>query len=306
MQRLLVAVLLVVLPISARAAQPSACPLERLVGWVRTIDGDRQAVQLLRDGKTLPVTPDACLVYGDRVSAGIGATVIIDTANGPRRIGATSNPDWTAPQPSGAAVSPDLSAVFADLFNMLTGRAQFRNLVAVAGSSRDRTDRADCVPPQDTSPRVQPLARLRATDQRIGADLRTLLVAWTPSDMPHAIHAQLLSQDGWTLYSNAETCSGSSLTISAPPVAMLPGRRLSLVLADDRGPFLRYELHVVEPAQLPQPPVSPREAWLLGAWRIAAGPADTRLDAIARLHLAPADSFGATIILNAILTDTPF
>jgi hypothetical protein len=98
----------------------------------------------------------------------------------------------------------------------------------------------------------------------------------------------------------------SHVFLQLPTGSLRPGDHLMLQLSDDYGGNFRYTLSVVEPDKLPRPPFKVEADWQLGAWRIAAAPEESHLDAISRLQMAPPDSLGARRILEAVWTEVPF
>ena len=95
------------------------------------------------------------------------------------------------------------------------------------------------------------------------------------------------------MISQAETCSTGHIALPLRPGDIHPNEMLTLEVVDGRGGRLTYELIVVEPKDLPLPPADIPSQWLVAAWRLAAGPPDTRLDSIARLQTAPPDTLAA-------------
>jgi hypothetical protein len=81
---------------------------------------------------------------------------------------------------------------------------------------------------------------------------------------------------------------------------------LTLEIADNHGQRLNYNLVVVPPNELPNPPAALPSQWLIAAWRLAAGPPDTRIDSIARLQSAPPDALVARKISDAVWGDSKF
>jgi hypothetical protein len=285
-------------PALAAAADPP-CPIEQVVGQIQLIKGDRRVVHLHRNGQEVLLTSEhMCLLYGDKLKADLQATVIIDTAKGPLHIGGNYNSEWEAPEPRGMA-SPNVSVALNTLFHSLFGPAQHQSAYATARGSDA------CPPPQHALPPLAPLNRLRQMDQQIGADLRILVAAWTPSREPRDVQARLLGADGLSVVED-RTCLETHVVLPLRAGLLHPGNRLALELTDNYGGLLRYNLFVVEPNKLPQPPFQFQDDWELGAWRIAAAPQESHLDAIARLQTAPGDALGAQRILEAVWMSAPF
>ena len=145
----------------------------------------------------------------------------------------------------------------------------------------------------------------RLLPRLIGADLAEIVAAWKPSGLPHSVRAILQGKEGGVI-SQAETCSSSHVALPLRPGDVHANETLTLQVVDGRGGRLTYELIVVEPKALPLPPAAVQSQWLVAAWRLAAGPPDTRLDSIARLQTAPPDTLAAQAISEEIWSDAKF
>jgi hypothetical protein len=287
-------------------ADEKACPMARVVARVQSVAGDAEKAEIKRapTGEIVPATPGACVLYGDRLEAGPEAVVTIETTNGVRHVGGQYDPVFEAPE-AVEAVSPGVgsyvSAFYHNLFRKsaltvyATGRA---SLVDATGEPPDK-----CVPAQEAASPLVPLDRLGETRQRIGADLTTIIAAWKPSGQPHSVRAILHGKEGRVI-SQAETCSSAHVALPLRPGDIHPYETLTLEVVDGRGGRLTYELIVVEPKDLPPPPTDIPSQWLVAAWRLAAGPPDTRLDSLARLQTAPPDSLAAQAISEAVWNDS--
>jgi hypothetical protein len=283
----------------AHAATQPVCPIELVVGQLRQIDGDSQAVKVERGGQSIAVTVPMCLLHGDRLEAGIRSTVTVDTATGPRHYGGDFDPEWDVP-PAHEQISSDLSTLFAGLFGTVIRPSQTRSTFA--------TSRGQAACAQTTATADGPLAalgRLEEPQQLIGADLQGLVAAWRPQSDARDVQARLLDNDG-RLVAEGDSCSEAPIFLPLPANFLHPGTHLTLSIADGHGGALSYRLRVVDAAQLPQPAGGVSVPWLAAAWRLAAGPADTHLDAIARLAAGPGDSLGLQRILDAVWSDAPF
>jgi hypothetical protein len=281
------------------SAELLTCPFEQVVGHIRNIAGDVQSVHLHRGNCEVPATLHVCLRYGDVLEVGIQSTVIIDTAEGRHYVGDDSDPIWKAPQ-ARETVSPDVSALLTTLYDGWFGRAESQTAPIVGRGAHS------CPPPQTPSTPLTSLGRLRQTDQQIGTDLRAVVAAWMPSREPRKVKARLLSVDGKVI-AEEPICLNAHVILPVPPGTLHIGNRLTLDISDDSGQILRYNLLVVDPTQLAQPPIEFHQEWLLAAWRLTAGPPEERLDAISRLRMTePSDSLGARLLLEAVWTDAPF
>jgi hypothetical protein len=288
------------------AADEKACPIARVVARVQSVAGDAQKAEIKRapTGDVVPATPGACVLYGDRLEAGPEAVVTIETTNGVRHVGGQYDPVFAAPE-AVEAVSPGVAsyvgAFYRSLFagSVMTAAATGRASLLDAGGEAPDT----CVPSQEGASPLAPLDRLVETRQRIGADLAKIVAAWKPSGQPHSVRAILHGKEGGVI-SQAETCSTGHVALPLRPGDLHPNEILTLEVVDGRGGRLIYELIVVEPGDLPLPPADIPSQWLVAAWRLAAGPPDTRLDSIARLQTAPPDTLAAQAISEAIWNDS--
>ena len=288
------------------AADEKACPIARVVARVQSVAGDAEKAEIKRapNADVVPATPGACVLYGDRLEAGPEAVVTIETTNGVRHVGGQYDPVFEAPE-AVEAVSPGVAsyvgAFYRSLFtgSVLTAYATGRaSLLDATGEAPDK-----CIPAQEAASPLAPLDRLAETRQRIGADLAKLVAAWKPSGQPHSVRAVLQRKDGRVI-GQAETCSTGHVALPLRPGDIHPNETLTLEIVDGQGGRLTYELIVVEPKDLPLPPADIQSQWLVAAWRLAAGPPDTRLDSIARLQTAPSDSLAAQAISEAVWNDS--
>lgn len=306
----LLAATLVVRPGYA-GADERKCPIEQVVAVVYSVAGDVTKTHIKRahhDGEQVERTdtrePDddharseTYICYGDRLEAGPEAVVTIETTKGNRHIGGSYDPVFQAPEAS-EAVSPGAVSYVASLYHNLFSRSGLT--VYATGRGLEDCQQAE----QAASPLV-PLDRLGLTHQEIGADLKEIVAAWKPSVQAHSVQAILRRQDGDAI-ARAETCGSAHVTLPLRPGDLHPNDALTLEIVDGQGRKLDYDLIVVEPKDLPVPPGPLPSQWLIAAWRLAAGPPETRLDSIARLQTAPSDALAARSISEAIWLDSKF
>jgi hypothetical protein len=318
---LLVAAIVVAPDIAA--ADDKACPMDRVVAVVRSVDGDPTQVTITRaaaDGQVAsttpitpappatpapPVTPGMCILNGDRLEAGPQAVVTLETGSDFRHVGGQYDPVFEAP-PANETVSPGVVAYINSYFHRLFNKNV--QTVYATGRALAATDEAPdkCVPTQETAPPLAPLDRLRDTRQRIGADLHEIVAAWKPAEPMRSVQATLRGKEGNAI-AQAETCGSGHLALPLPAGVTHPNDVLTLEITDGSPGKLTYELVVVEPKDLPLPPAATQSQWLIAAWRLAAGPPDTRLDSIARLlQTAPPDILAAQAISEAVFSDAKF
>jgi hypothetical protein len=294
------------------AADEKGCPMDRVVAVIRSVDGDPTKAFITRaatDGQvapTKPITPGPgmCILHGDRLEAGPQAVVTLETGSELRHVGGQYDPVFEAP-PANETVSPGVVAYINSYYHRLFSKSA--QTVYATGRALDATGEApdQCVPAQKTALPLAPLERLRDTHQRIGADLREIVAAWKPAEPFRSVQATLRGKEGNAI-AQAETCSSAHVALSLPAGVAHPNDVLTLEITDGGRDRLIYDLTVVEPKALPLPPAATQSQWLIAAWRLAAGPPDTRLDSIARLRTAPADTLAAQAISDAVWSDAKF
>jgi hypothetical protein len=292
------------------AADDKGCPMDRVVAVVRSVDGDPTKAAIQRattDGQVTPTTPitrGMCILRGDRLEAGPQAVVTVETGSEFRHVGGQYDPVFEAP-PANETVSPGVVAYINSYFHRLFSKNV--QTVYATGRALDATGEAPdkCVSTQETAPPLAPLDRLAVSRQRIGADLREIVAAWKPAEPMRSVQATLRGKEGNAI-AHAETCSSAHVALPLPAGVVHPNDVLTLEITDGSRGKLTYELIVVEPKDLPLPPAGTQSQWLIAAWRLAAGPPDTRLDSIARLQTAPPDTLAAQAISEAVFSDAKF
>jgi hypothetical protein len=322
----LVAAILVVRPSYALVADDKTCPIDEVVAVIRSVAGnatkthikrahpaaekdaeDAKDVKDMKDEKSEQkgvgdpadehAKSDTCIDYGDRLEAGPEAVVTIETTKGKRHIGGSYDPVFQAPEAS-EAVSPGAMSYVASLYHNLFSRSS--PTVYATGRGLE-----DCQQAEEEALPLVPLDRLGQTHQEIGADLKEIVAAWKPSAAPHSVQATLRGRDGNAI-ARADSCGSAHVTLPLRPGDLHPNDALRLEIVDRRGERLDYDLIVVEAKDLPVPPGPLPSEWLIAAWRLAAGPPETRLDSIARLQTAPSDALAARSISEAIWLDSKF
>jgi hypothetical protein len=322
----LVAAILVVRPSYAAVADDKTCSIDEVVAVIRSVAGnatkthikrahpaaekdaeDAKDVKDMKDEKSEQkgvgdpadehAKSDTCIDYGDRLEAGPEAVVTIETTKGKRHIGGSYDPVFQAPEAS-EAVSPGAMSYVASLYHNLFSRSS--PTVYATGRGLE-----DCQQAEEEALPLVPLDRLGQTHQEIGADLKEIVAAWKPSAAPHSVQATLRGRDGNAI-ARADSCGSAHVTLPLRPGDLHPNDALTLEIVDGRGGRLDYDLIVVEPKELPAPPGPLPSEWLIAAWRLAAGPPETRLDSIARLQTAPPDALAARSISEAIWLDSKF
>jgi hypothetical protein len=292
-------------------ADEKGCPMDRVVAVIRSVDGDPTKAAITRattDGQVTHITPtpDMCILHGDRLEAGPQAVVTLEIGSESRHVGGQYDPVFDAP-PAKETVSPGVVAYINSYYHKLFSKNAQTVYATGRATLLDATDEAPdkCVPTQETAAPLAPLDRLRDTHQRIGSDLQGIVAAWKPAERMRSVRATLRRKEGDAI-AHAETCSSAHVTLPLPNGVAHLNDVLTLEISDGSPGKLTYELIVVEPKDLPLPPATTQSQWLIAAWRLAAGPPDTRLDSLARLQTAPPDTLAAHAISEAVWSDAKF
>ena len=283
-------------------ADDSGCLFDRSAALVGRIDGDPKAAKIVRKGGRVETQIDgACINGGDRLEAGPGVVVDLHTGKGERHVGGPYDPAFEAPVDPVDRGSPSVSASVSDYMTKL-----FPGLFTHVGSPVAAVGRESkrCSPADEPPQPLAPLSRLQQSHQKIGSDLTTIVAAWRPASGPHSVHV-VVSDPGGRPIAEAQTCRNAHVALSPLQGRLHPGDRLTLVIAGT-GDKILYELSVVDPKDLPVPPVALSAPWLEAAWRLAAGPPDVQLDSLSRLQSAPADALGPRSLSEAIWSDSKF
>jgi hypothetical protein len=295
------AIAFISLPVWGRTApanQSAQCAIDKIAGQVKAKSGKDITISITRNGQPSPTKLPTCVEYGDRLEVGPAITVHVETATEEFDIPRDANPRWDVP-PADNPPARSTGQIFAALWHAVTGP---REALLIHAASRVGMA---CPPANGTPPPLAPVQRLAETDQQIGADLRVVVAMWKPTTETRLVRAKLLRADD-SVVAQAAGCRGSSLPLPVHADELHPGDRLNLLITDNHGGSLRYNIIVVAPDKLPQPPEQLAQDWLTATWRIAAAGPATNLDSVARVAKASETSFGAQRVLGAVATDTPF
>ena len=277
----------------------ASSPIEQIVGRVVRIDGDPTDARMFRQGQSTELKTGTFVLYGDRLAAGIRATVFVNTRTRRLIIGGDFSPEWRAPAATEAS-APSVSAFLQTLFEGLTDRTSTSESAYLLSRGPQH-----CPTPDARPLRLEPLGRLRNMEQRLGADIQTITIGWRPLTTRQDVRLRLLGDDGMPLV-ESHACSQGHMSVEVPVGVLHAGDRLRLEISAGTADPLIYRVTVIAMADLPLPPEPIAPAWAEAAWRVASGPGDLVLDSISRIEMAPSDALGAEIILEAIWADTAF
>ena len=243
----------------------------------------------------VPATPGACVLYGDRLEAGPEAVVTIETTSGVRHVGGQYDPVFEAPE-AVEAVSPGVASYVGALYRSLfaksvmtaaaTGRASLLEATGEAPDTMRPCPGSGVASRPARSARRDPSADRRRS-RRDRCSMETVRAAAFGAGDP-------ARERGPRDQLRLKPAAARHVALPLRPGDIHPNETLTLEIVDGRGGKLTYELIVVEPKDLPLPPAAMPSQWLVAAWRLAAGPPDTRLDSIARLQTAPPQHSGGS------------
>ena len=296
----LLAFLLLLAPPSVAAAEGRHyCALDTVAGHVLAPESGASITVQIAHGKIPASYPlPTCFDYGDVITAGDGVTVQIVTASGTVTFEGGPSKQYRMPDATGHPTG-SATAFLSALYQIAFGPTE---VVSVYATGRGGTA---CPPGRTVPPPLAALSRLPEQAQQIGSDLRVIVALWKPSEEPRLVRAKLLRPDGSVVAFGA-TCRGSTIQLPLRTGALHAGDALILKLTDEQGGQLLYDIAVVAPETLPQPPQSLGQDWLVAAWRLAKAGPGNRLDSVGRLAQVSETEFGAQRLLGAIATDTSF
>lgn len=289
--------LLIYSPPQVKAAP---CSYERAGARIIDIQGPQNQVKLIREGQESLVEVGQCLLWNDRLDAGL-ASVTIKAKGTTIRIGRYQDINTynvgPPPEPDrsgGMKVSEQIQLFFdymaqsAKLSSPGIGRAG-------SGFCEKRT--------ANSARRLTPLRRLPTGYQRVGSDLAALLIGWSPTLGQEEITVRLARPDDKNTITEKRVCGVAHIDLPIPAGRMKPGDNLIATVTTQAGDVLTWSIEIVAPSSLAQPPEPIEPAWMLGAWRMQAGGADNQLDALSRLTLGSRDYLAAHEIQEATLAD---
>jgi hypothetical protein len=154
---------------------------------------------------------------------------------------------------------------------------------------------------QSNKASVTPLEKLPVVLQRIEANLPLIEAAWKTDNYGADISVQLIRDNG-SIVVRKDVCHGNDTVLLLPSPGFQIGERLTLLIGSETQPELKYRITVVEPQTLEQTGRSTAANWAYGAWLLAKGPLDLRLDAVSWLATGQT-SFAAFRILSAVQTE---
>jgi hypothetical protein len=292
---------------TASAAFADYCPIQLLAGQIARYTGPLDQVILTRGRVRVLLQQHSCILFGDRLDASQVAEVRVATANGEtKRIGRSADAlVWIpgADQPRSSGTWDFLNRIYGALLDPMRAPP----VAAVgrgAGTCRERPEFADQPePPHGTA---RPLAALQPGPERIEANLPALLAAWKTDGDAGPLRVELARDDG-AILAQRLVCQVNNVALPLTPGVLKAGDRLTLQIRSESGSApIAYPIAVVAAGALGGSAQDRGPDWSYGAWLLASGPPDTRLDAIAWLATGTRNSYGAFRIMAAILSEEAY
>lgn len=292
------ALLGLVLTLSSASAAAQECRLQQLAGRVARIDGPETSVILKREGRQWVVQRGTCIEFGDLLDASKVGKVVVQTASGERTFGREGEAQVWAPRDN----SPDASRFWDELnrkYRDITARRTPIPAVGRGGNGSSGCAGSSGLDDILRKPAaIEPLAALHGTTQRVEANLPELVAAWKPVAGSIDVELKLLGPDG-RVHLRRRACSGNSVRLPWGSGAAKAGERLTLRIGDR----LEYSIETVTPGTFERPAESRARNWSYGAWLLAFGPENGRLNALGWIASDANSSSGAAAILAAVLSE---
>jgi hypothetical protein len=279
------------------------CPIQLVAGQIIAIDGPPSQVSLMRTGRRVPAQQNSCIFFGDRLDASQVSKVKVTTGEGVKVYGRMGDTLVWAPVANGSRNQGPwdfLNQAYGALFEPT--RAPPISGIGRGGTCLESPEFGDALRPRGAA--VTPLASLPAVPQRVEANLPLLAPAWKADGDSGDIRVQLIRDDG-IIVSQKRVCGGSYTSLALPPGALRPGERLTLRIGGKGNPRLDYPITVIAPGALERP-IGTGADWAYGAWLLATGPLDVRLNAVAWISTGAGTSYGAFRILSAVLSEETY
>ena len=273
-----------------------ACPIDQVAGQILDSSGPTGGVRLWRNGRLIPISQNACVLYGDKLEVSRGSTVNVVTAQDTLAFsGSGKTARWTPVSPTGPS-SPGVIGVLQGAFGQLFAPNRAPPVPGFARGSDTCSNRDDPGPP------MAPLARFPIVPQMLGNDLSEIFAVWSGGS-PN-VTVTLLRQDG-VVIASAHSCWSHFSELLLSNGALQPGERLTLRIGDAHGDTLSYPVEIVSRDALPSP-AERMDDWIRGAWQLTSAGDGYRLDAIARVAAGSKTDYPARRIIQAVISNEPF
>lgn len=276
------------------------CSYERGGARIIAIQGPKDQVKLIRDGKEILVEVGECLVWNDRLDAGL-ASVSIKAKGTTVKIGRDhdSNTYYVGPPPEpNRPRSREISEKIQLLFDYAAQSAKWSS----PGIGRDAFDFCE-KRTSNSKRRLTPLRHIPVGYQRVGSDLAILLIGWSPTLGREEISVRLSGADSKDIIAEHRVCGVAHIELPIPSDHMKSEGKFVLTVTTQSGEVLTWSIEIVSPTSLIQPPETIEPAWMLGAWRMETGGSDLQLDAVSRLASGVESYLAAQEILSAVLAN---
>lgn len=254
---------------------------------------------VMRDSEYFFPPSGQCLMYNDTVTVKGGCVVKIVSKSKSIYIGRQDTPnEWKAPGKKIVHTALHEDNVFLHIVSKLFKTQVISKRIVSQGVSDESAEM------NSNSTALTALANLPVGKQKIGSDLKDLLVAWKDGSGIGFVEATL-SQWGAVMPGSASRVCWKAWTTIPLPAGLAPGEQLVLKVVDAQGNQLQWNVEVCAANTLPLIPAAASSNAMAGLWRLLRAPAEYRMDALSRLNGDSSDIVTARGIFNAVLADTP-
>ena len=258
----------------------------------------RDNIIVRRDSEYFSPPSGQCLMYNDTVTVKDSCVVRIVTRSKSVYIGRQDTPnEWKAPEKKIVHTALHEDNAFLRIISKLFETQAISKVVVSQGGADESAEM------NSNSAPLAALANLPVGRQKIGTDLKELLVAWKDGSGIGFAEASL-SRGGAAVPGSASRVCWKAWTTIPLPAALAPGEQFVLKVVDAQGNKLEWNVEVCAVNTLPLIPSAASSNAMAGLWRLFRAPAEYRMDALSRLNGDSSDIVTARGIFNAVLADT--
>ena len=276
------------------------CLPDYMIGQLTYKDSScRDNIIVRRDSEYFLPPSGQCLMYNDTVTVKGSCVVKIVSKSKSVYIGRQDTPnEWKAPEKKIVHTALHEDNAFLRIVSKLFETQAISKLVVSQGGADESAEM------NSNSAALAALANLPVGKQKIGTDLKELLVAWKDGSGIGFAEASL-SRGGAVVPGSASRVCWKAWTTIPLPAGLAPGEQLVLKVVDAQGNQLQWNVEVCAANALPPIPAAASSSAMAGLWRLLRAPAEYRMDALSRLSGDSSDVVTARGIFNAVLADTP-
>lgn len=259
----------------------------------------RDNIIVRRNSESFSPNSGQCLMYNDIVTAKGGCVVKIVSKSKSVYIGREDTPnEWKAPEKKIVHTAMHEDNAFLRIVSKLFESQAMSKLVVSQGAGDESAEM------NSNSLPLTALANLPVGKQKIGNDLKELLVAWKDGSGIGFAQANVIRAGSPVPGSSSRVCWKAWTTVPLP-TGLAPGDQLLLKVTDSQGHQLQWQIEVSAANALPSTPAAAQNDAMTGLWRLLRAPVEYRIDALSRLNSETSDVVTSRGIFNAVLADTP-